>query len=193
MEARTFQINDLYEPALTYEVRCLAQTFIIMINEYYATKYCCEDLSLIENYELAVNDHTQMWEIHHRRETIYSRKDLKEIDEYYNRPSTELIFLTKYEHLRLHRIGKHHSKETKNKLSEANIGENHPLFGKHHSEDTKKKMSKPILQYTKDGELIGEWTGASEASRVLGINQGNITSCCKGKLNSCGGFIWKYK
>ena len=164
-----------------------------MINEYYTKRFCNDDITLIENYEQAIYDKTQMWECHHRLGEQYSRKYLIENDLYKNRPSTELIFLTKYEHLRLHRIGKHHSKETKKKISEANIGENNPLFGKHHSEDTKKKMSKPILQYTKDGELIGEWTGASEASRVLGINQGNITSCCRGKLNSCGGFIWKYK
>lgn len=25
-----------------------------------------------------------------------------------------------------------------------------------------------------------------------GINQGHISQCCKGKLKSAGGFIWKY-
>lgn len=25
-----------------------------------------------------------------------------------------------------------------------------------------------------------------------GINRGNISQCCKGKLKSAGGFIWKY-
>lgn len=25
-----------------------------------------------------------------------------------------------------------------------------------------------------------------------GINKGNISSCCKGKRKSAGGFIWKY-
>ena len=109
MEARTFQINDLYEPALTYEVRCLARFFNIMINEYYVTKYCCEDLSLIENYELAINDHTQTWDCHHRGEVLpcgrFSIDDLKKFGLYYNRPAAELIFLTKAEHNRLHKRG----------------------------------------------------------------------------------------
>ena len=65
-----------------------------MINERNVKKYCCQDQSLIENYNIAIADNTQMFECHHRRETIYSRKDLIEIGEYYNRPAIELIFLT---------------------------------------------------------------------------------------------------
>lgn len=37
--------------------------------------------------------------------------------------------------------GKHHSEETRKKLSEANKGENNPFYGKHHTEETKKKIS----------------------------------------------------
>ena len=33
-----------------------------MINEYCAKKFCCEDLSLIENHALAVADTTQTWD-----------------------------------------------------------------------------------------------------------------------------------
>ena len=40
--------------------------------------------------------------------------------------------------------GKHHSEETKNKMSEYRLGkysgENHPLYGKHRSEETKEKL-----------------------------------------------------
>ena len=176
-----------------------------MISEAQARKYCKEDISLIENYEQAINDNTQKWHCHHRRESVYTRKGLIEIGEYYHRPAIELIFLTNYEHMKLHKIGnknflgKHHSEQTKKKLSESNIG-------KHLSDETKKKMSKanignhyrldkgtkPILQYTKDGEFIKEWTSAKEASRVLGINHCHITTCCKGKLKSAYGFVWTY-
>ena len=37
-----------------------------MICEHYARKFCCEDISLIENYALAVADTTQTWDCHHR-------------------------------------------------------------------------------------------------------------------------------
>lgn len=112
-----------------------------MINEYYAKQFCKEDISLIENYELAINDKTQTWHCHHRRETIYSKSDLIEIGEYYNRPAIELIFLTPKEHRVLHNkgnkhyLGKHHSEEIRRKISESHKG-------KHHSNETKRKMSK---------------------------------------------------
>ena len=53
--------------------------------------------------------------------------------------------------------------------------------------------SKPILQYSKSGEFIREWQGAHEVERVLGIGNSHIIACCKGKLKSAGGFVWKYK
>ena len=37
--------------------------------------------------------------------------------------------------------GKHHSDESKLKMSIAHSGENHPMYGKHHSPETIKKMS----------------------------------------------------
>ena len=119
-----------------------------MISKRSAKAYCRDDISLIENYDKAIADTTKMWHCHHRRETIYSAKELIEIGEYYNRPACELIFLTPFEHNRLHHLGKHYSEETRNKISEANKGEKNPRFGKpstfkgkHHSAETRKKMS----------------------------------------------------
>ena len=112
-----------------------------MINIQSAKAYCKDDISLIENYENAINDKTQTWHCHHRRETIFSKSDLIEIGEYYNRPACELIFLTPLEHNRLHHLGKHHSAETRKKMSEALKGEKCYIFGKHLSEDTRKKIS----------------------------------------------------
>ena len=88
--------------------------------------------------------------------------------------------------------------ETKKKISESKIGEKNPNFGKHHSEESKKKISQSkgvngIIQYSKDGKFIAEYPSIMEASRQTGCNQGHICSCCKGRLKTCGGFIWKYK
>lgn len=180
-----------------YQICIEARVFYIMINEYYAKSYCCEELSLIENYELAIADTTQMWEIHHRRGTIYSKKDLKEIGEYYNRPAAELIFLTPTAHRQLHFKGVPRpdlkgvpkSEEHKKAIGEAHIGIPR-------SEATKKAigdaLSKKILQLTKSGEFLSEWPSAMEASRQLGIARSNICSCCNGKYKSAGGYVWKY-
>ena len=97
--------------------------------------------------------------------------------------------------------GKHHSEKSKKKMSDNHAdfsGENNPNFGKHHSEESKKKMSenrpsKPVIQFSKTSEFIAEYPSTREAERQTGCNQGHICECCKGRLKTCGGYIWKYK
>ena len=80
--------------------------------------YCKEDISLIENYDQAVNDKTQIWDCHHKNEIIMNmnRDELKEAHLYFDRPASELIFLTRSDHCKLHSktnsrfTGKHHTK-----------------------------------------------------------------------------------
>ena len=95
-------------------------------------------------------------------------------------------------------FGKHLSEETKRKISETMTGENAYWFGKHLSEEHRKKMAESkgvngILQFSKTGELVAEYPSLMEAERNTGCNHGHICECCKGKLRSTGGFIWKYK
>ena len=163
-----------------------------MISESYK-KYCCEDPSLIENYNKAIADNTQIWHCHHRGEVLpcgrFSRDDLIKFGLYYNRPAAELIFLTRSEHQCLHTKGVTLSEATKKAIGDA-------LRGIPLSEDHKKAigyaMSKKILQFTKSGEFVREWPSATEVSRHLGISQSHICACCNGKRKSAGGFIWRY-
>ena len=137
-------------------------------------KQYCKDYENIENYQKAKADDFKNWEVHHRLETHNSdgerrlvditADELKALDMYYNRPADELIFMTIYEHSRLHMKGKHlseetrkklsaaskgnkyalgykHSEEAKNKISEAMKGEKNPFYGKHHSEESIQKIS----------------------------------------------------
>jgi hypothetical protein len=68
--------------------------------------FCCEDLSLIENYELAKADNFKGWDLHHRLEigSFYtlSVEELKSLDLYFDRPADELIYLRHNEHAALH-------------------------------------------------------------------------------------------
>ena len=52
--------------------------------------------------------------------------------------------------------------------------------------------SKPVLQI-KNGEIIGEFGGMSEAEQITGANHSAISMCCKGKLKTAYGYQWKYK
>lgn len=58
-----------------------------------------------------------------------------------------------------------------------------------------KTFSKPVLQYTLDKQLVGEYSSAREAERQIGINHNCISKCCLNRKHykTAGGFIWKYK
>lgn len=101
---------------------------------YNAKRFCCEDITLIENYDKMIVDYTQVWCCHHRREIDEnkSKKQLIEEGLYYSRSASELIFLTNSEHISLHMKGIPKSEEHKKKLSDAK---------KNMSEETRKKMS----------------------------------------------------
>lgn len=79
---------------------------IVMINEKQVKYYCAEPPDHIENYYRASTDPTQMWHLHHKLEISLqlSRKELIEQNLYYNRPASELIFMTPSEHHILHNI-----------------------------------------------------------------------------------------
>ena len=55
-------------------------------------------------------------------------------------------------------------------------------------------VRKAVLQYSLDGAFIKEWPNATQASHGLDMNiNAAIGLVCKGKKNSAGGFLWKYK
>ena len=136
--------------------------------------YCYDDISDIENYEQAMNDETQVWDCHHRAEILpcgnLSRDTLKKFGLYYHRPASELIFLTKSEHMRLHAKGKHPSEESRmkmsksrlgnkntlgrklteehrRKISDSNRGDRNPNFGKKHTEEAIRRMREARKAY----------------------------------------------
>ena len=122
-----------------------------MINEKNVKSYCKEDIALIENYDKAIADDSQVWDCHHRNEikvlpsgitVICSSKELIENGRYFKCPANELIFLTPSEHNRLHnkgntyRVGKTMTAESRRKMSVAkkgntyNKGKTNSVFGK---------------------------------------------------------------
>lgn len=48
-----------------------------------------------------------------------------------------------------------------------------------------------IKQYDLKGNLVGEYSHYSEAGRNVGGNRFGVFKCCKGKLKTYKGFIWK--
>lgn len=76
--------------------------------------YCREPIENIENYALAVADIEHEWVLHHRDEVHVlpsgmvarrSKRELIENGRYYGCPASELIFLERREHAKLHKCG----------------------------------------------------------------------------------------
>lgn len=155
--------------------------------------YCNGDITKIENYELAVADNTQTWVCHHRLETHNSddakrlvhiqKKELIELDMYYNRPPEELIFLTSDEHSKLHHKGKTLSEETKQKLSKA---------GKSLSKEVKQKRNdshKKKVLCIETGEIF---KSVNEAADFAGTFHSAVSRVLKGKAKTTGGYHFAY-
>ena len=129
-----------------------------MLSQDKAKYYCCEDISLIENYEKAISDNERMWDCHHRLEIqengkILSKQDLINEGLYFHRPANELIFLLERDHIALHnsilKTGKPawnsgktgiYTEETRKSMGQKK-GCVSPFKGKHHSDESKRKNS----------------------------------------------------
>lgn len=61
------------------------------------------------------------------------------------------------------------------------------------TKDTIKKISKAVVQYDLNMNKINEFISGQEAFRQTGTDNSSITKCCKGKLKSANGYIWRYK
>jgi group I intron endonuclease len=93
--------------------------------------------------------------------------------------------------------GKHHTEETKEKLSNLHKG-------KKMSDDFKSKISKAmsgknnprarkVLQYDLDMKLVKIWDYLKLAANTLNITEKDIRNCCNGNRESYKGYIWKYE
>jgi group I intron endonuclease len=104
-------------------------------------------------------------------------------------------------------FNKKHSEDTKILQSkirkEQQKRDGHPRLGIPRSEESKLKQSLamkgkeskikiPVQQLSILDEPIKNWESISDAAFKLGLFSGNITSACKGRLKSTGGFKWKY-
>ena len=106
----------------------------------YNFKCYCKDYKNIENYEKAKADDFVGWVCHHRKGVDIPKEELKALGMYYNRPASELIFLTESEHGILHNKGKPKSDETRRRIGTASKGNKYAL-GYHHTDEARKRMS----------------------------------------------------
>lgn len=155
------------------------------------TNCICKNPELIENYEEAINDNTQVWECHHRREEFFSKKELIERGEYYNVKPADLIFLTPAEHSSIDSKCK--------RLSESMKGNKNPMYGKYHSEEAKRKISethKGQIPWNRKKVLCVEtgtiYESVREAAKLTNSNEFSIGNVCNGRSKTANSFHWKF-
>lgn len=94
----------------------------------------------------------------------------------------------------------------KKHLSESNSGKNNPNYGKHHSEETKRKISEARKNLSDEArrnmqnahkkfpvlcvELNQIYCSTREAERQTGISHSGIKRVCDGKRKTAGGYHW---
>ena len=90
--------------------------------------------------------------------------------------------------------GKHLSEEAKEKLRQANLGKQYSdeINAKKGHKGEKNPAARAVNQYSERGDFIKHWDYIGQASNELGASRSGISSCCKGRQKTCGGFVWKY-
>ena len=59
-------------------------------------------------------------------------------------------------------------------------------------QNTRYSNAVAVNQFTLDGKFIRRWDCIRDIEYSLGFQHGHISKCCKGKLKSAYGFLWKY-
>ena len=96
-------------------------------------------------------------------------------------------------------LGYKHTEEAKRSISIKNSRPKSLEWVQNATNAMKKTVAKPILQYTKENELIKEFESFYEAANYINIEGNrkstikNIHACCNNKRKSAYNFIWKYK
>ena len=71
-------------------------------------------------------------------------------------------------------------------------GKNHPFYNKHHSKETKEKISKKLGKKVLCVETMILYNSTREVERIIGAHHENISACCRGEIKMCNGYHWKY-
>lgn len=55
-----------------------------------------------------------------------------------------------------------------------------------------KKKARAVKVFTKDGKFVSAHRTISEAAKIYNCCHENISKCCRGKIKSLAGYVWRY-
>ena len=133
----------------------------------------------------------EMYWIQYYKELVFDLKNMTlggESNNGYVFTKEDRLKQSKYQKLR-HKL-KRFSKETRKKLSEK---AKETLNGLDNLKLGSKMSQVPIIQKTKEDDIIREWESLQQAADELKIGRSNISHCLRGRIKTSGGFKWEYK
>lgn len=85
-----------------------------------------------------------------------------------------------------------HKNERKDDNRASNLEWCTSYYNNHYS-DIYRSTRKRVVQYAKNMVYIRSYVSQSEASRLTGICQSNISNCCNRKRETAGGYFWRFE
>ena len=87
-------------------------------------------------------------------------------------------------------------------IAKRRVGERNPFYGKHHTDETRRKLSlthmgknsinaRKVKGTNKNNDEV-IFDSIADAGRALGILPQNISACCRGIGKTAGGYKWRY-
>lgn len=122
-----------------------------------------------------------------------------------NGGETHKLSESQKQHLSKINTGKHHTEETRRKMSAAHKGTGAWLVGTHSSIECRKKMgesrkgarnvrAKAVYQYSLDGDFVAKYDYMEQVKERLDIKStSHISRCCIGLRKKAHGYMWSYQ
>ena len=56
----------------------------------------------------------------------------------------------------------------------------------------RKALIKGVIQFSRSGDMIATYDSITQARQSTGLSVSHIAACCKKKVPTAGGFVWRY-
>ena len=115
----------------------------------------------------------------------------------YNNVASNLKWGTQEENMNFPNI-----KFKQSQIAKKRAGERNPFYGKHHTDETRHKLSLMHMgknsvgarrvKGTNENNSVIIFDSIADAGRALNIHPQNISACCRGIGKTAGGYKWEY-
>jgi len=88
-------------------------------------------------------------------------------------------------------VGRRHDEEAKRRIGESSRGRKATEQARANMRKAQSKRG--VVQYDLQGNVVETFSSQAEAGRATDNAASNISKCCRRRLKSIGGFVWRYE